>query len=138
MHAVDKVFTQRDADTMHRKEAISEKKLGKGDRGWNQWKEIMGWVLDSEHKTLELTEQHTKWIIDIFEDLRGQKRVSVKKWQRVLGELWFMGLVVPGLAGLFSALQLGLAHSDKHQVKITHFLCNHLSDFEALARDISL
>ena len=49
-----------------------------------------------------------------------------------------MGPVVPGSAGLFGALQLGLAHLDKHQVKITCFLCNHLSNFEALARDISL
>ena len=49
-----------------------------------------------------------------------------------------MGLAVPGSAGLFGALQLGLTHSDKHQVKITHFLCDHLSDFEALARGISL
>ena len=114
MHAIDKVFTQRDVDTMHHKEAISEKKLGKGDGGWNQWKEILGWMLDSKWKMLELTEQHTKQIMDIFEDLRGQKRVGIKKWQHVLGELWFMGLVVPGSAGLFGALQLGLAHSDKH------------------------
>ena len=71
MHAVDKVFAQRDADTMHRKEAILEKKLGKGDGGWNQQKEILGWVLDSEHKMLELTEWRAKRIVDIFEDLRG-------------------------------------------------------------------
>ena len=71
MHAADKVFAQRDAGTMHRKEAISEKKLGKGDGGWNQRKEILGWVLDSKQKTLELTEQRAKWIVDIFEDLRG-------------------------------------------------------------------
>ena len=73
MHAIDKVFTQRDADTMHRKEAISEKKLGKGDGGWNQQKEILGWVLDSKQKTLELTERHAKQIIDIFDDLRDRK-----------------------------------------------------------------
>ena len=56
MHAMDQVFAQRDADTMHHKEAISEKKLGKGDGGWNQWKEIIGWMLDSKQKMLELTE----------------------------------------------------------------------------------
>ena len=56
MHAVDQVFAQRDVNTMHHKEAISEKKLGKGDKGWNQWKEILGWMLDSKWKTLELTE----------------------------------------------------------------------------------
>ena len=58
---------------MHQKEAISEKKLGKGDRGWNQQKEILGWMLDSKQKTLELTEQCTKRIVDIFKDLRGRQ-----------------------------------------------------------------
>ena len=76
--------------------------------------------------------------MDIFKDLRGQNRVGVKKWQCVLGELWFMGLVVPGSMGLFGTLQLGLSNLDKHHIKITCFLRDHLSDFEALAQDISL
>ena len=46
MHAVDQVFAQQDSDTVQQKEAISEKKLGKGDGGWNQHKEILGWLLD--------------------------------------------------------------------------------------------
>ena len=49
-----------------------------------------------------------------------------------------MGPVVPGLVGLFGTLQLGLSHLDKHWVKITRFLRNHQSDFDALAWDISL
>ena len=80
MHAVDQVvFAQKDADTMHRKEAISEKKLGKGDGGWNQWKEVLGWILDTERKTLELTERCSKRILDIFKDLQGRNRVSSGK-----------------------------------------------------------
>ena len=73
----------------------------------------------------------------IFRDLQGCNRVSIKKWQHVLGKLWFMGLAVPGSTGLFGTLQLGLSHSDKHQVKITCFLRDHISNFEILARDIS-
>ena len=79
-------------------------------------------MLDSEHMMLELMEQHVKRIANIFEDLRDQKRIGVKKWQCMLGKLWFMGPMVPGSVGLFSALQLGLAHSDKHQVRITRSL----------------
>jgi hypothetical protein len=55
MHAVDQVFSQRDSDAAQRKEAISEKKLDKGDGGWSQRKEILGWQLDSNRGTLELT-----------------------------------------------------------------------------------
>ena len=60
--------------------------------------------------------------MDIFADLCGRHRIGVKKWQRVLGELRFMGPAVPGSAGLFGALQLGLSHADKHRVKITRHL----------------
>ena len=74
-----------------------------------------------------------KLIMDIFEDLCGWDRVRVKKLQQVLGELQFMGPAILGLAGLFSTLQLGLSHLDKHQVKITRFLHNHLTNsFDAL------
>ena len=138
MHAVYKVFAQRDADMMHHKEAISEKKLDKGDSRWSQQKEILGWILDSKWRTLELMDRHSKRTMAIFEDLCGRNRIGVKKWQQVLGELWFMGPVVPGSAGLFGALQLGLAHADRHQVKITRFLCNHLTNLEALACNIVL
>ena len=54
---------------MHQKEAILEKKLTKGDRGWNQWKEDLGWILDSKCMMLELMEQHAKRIVDIFKGL---------------------------------------------------------------------
>ena len=54
MHVVNQVFTQRDSDTAQQKEAIFEKKLDKGDGGWWQWKEILGWNLDSNLGTLEL------------------------------------------------------------------------------------
>ena len=81
-----------------------EKKLAKGDGGWNQRKEVLGWILDSDHMTLELMERHVKRIVNIFKDLKGRNRVSVKKWQHVLGELRFMGPAVPGSAGLFGAL----------------------------------
>jgi hypothetical protein len=36
LHAVDRVFAMRDEETLSRKEAVSEKKLNKGDGGWCQ------------------------------------------------------------------------------------------------------
>ena len=48
-----------------------------------------------------------------------------------------MGPAIPGSAGLFGALQLSLTHSDKHWVRITPHLRDHLHDFEALAHDVS-
>ena len=137
MHAINQVFSQRDTDTVQRKEAISEKKLAKGDGGWCQQKEILGWNLDSNSGTLELTPQRVSRVVNLFEELRDRRRVGVKKWQRILGELRFMGPAVPGSASLFGALQLRLSHADRHWVRITRHLQDHLDDFEALALDVS-
>ena len=53
---------------------------------------------------LELTDQRKARILAIFEDLHHKGRVGVKKWQRLLGKLCFMGPAVPGASGLFGAL----------------------------------
>ncbi len=47
-----------------------------------------------------------------------------------------MAPMIPGLAGLFGALQLGLSHMDQHQVQITSHLWDHLMGFETLAWSI--
>jgi hypothetical protein len=136
MHAVDKVFARPNVGTPGRKEAVSVKKLCKGDGGWCQRKEILGWMLDTARGTIELTPRRCLRVLDIFDYLRHRTRVSVKKWQRILGELRFMAPAIPGSAGLFGALQLGLSHSDRHRVRITSHLRDHLVDFETLARSI--
>ena len=81
---------------------------------------------------MELTERKKEHIIQIFNELRDKKRMGVKKWHRVLGELRFMGAAVPSAAGLIIAMQLGLTHSEKNCVQITPYLRDHLMDFEML------
>jgi hypothetical protein len=41
-----------------------------------------------------------------------QRRVSLKKWQQLLGELRSMALAIPAAIGLFSVLQDALKTSD--------------------------
>ena len=42
MHSIDQIFAQPNKSTSNRKEAVSKKKLNKGDGDWSQWKEILG------------------------------------------------------------------------------------------------
>ena len=115
---------------------VSKRKLEKGDGRWSRWKEVLSWTLDTKKGTLELTDRHKDWIHNIFQLLHGRHHVGLKALQQVLGKLQFMGPAIPGSAGLFGALQLGLTHSDKHRVCITPHLRDHLHDFEALAHDV--
>ena len=55
----------------------------------------------------------------------------------MLGELCFMGAVIPGSAGLFGAMQLGLKLADTTRVRIMPYLHDHLFDFECLAPSIA-
>ena len=135
MHAVDDVFSQPDSMTVKHKEAVSEKKLLKGEGGWSQWKEILGWILDTSRGTLELTDRQKSRILAIFEDLHHKGQVGIKKWQ------WNFDSWVPQSLGPLASSGLsswaGLSHADKHCIHITLHLQDHLTDFKALAHSIA-
>ena len=59
MHAIDLVLAKPDKETQHRKEAVSEKKMNKGNGGRNQYKEISHWILNTHKGTMQLTNR--KW-----------------------------------------------------------------------------
>ena len=79
-------------------------------------------ILNTSKGTMELTEWKKEHIIQIFNELQDKKCMGIKKWHCVLGELHFMGASIPGAAGLFGAMQLGLTHSEKNRVWITPYL----------------
>jgi hypothetical protein len=112
LHALDKVFRKVDEfDNPHRQETASLKKLLKGDATWSTRKAVLGWVLDTIEKTLELPAHRIDRLQEILDSiLPSHKRVSVQKWHMVLGELRSMSLALPGTRGLFSVLQEALRH----------------------------
>ena len=137
LHTIDEVFAPPSEADAHRREPTSLKKLLKGDGAWATRKLILGWIIDTLSQTIELPEHRKERIKALFDDLRGKRRVGVRKWQKILGELRFVSLAVPGSGGLFSALQLGLKHADKHRVKITQHIRHHIDDFERLATSLA-
>ena len=69
------------------RETVSVKKLKKGDGTWDTRKVILGWLIDTLRGTIELPNHKKERLLAIFDDLRGRKRISVKEWQKILGEL---------------------------------------------------
>ena len=53
-HAVDRVLAQPAETSLKRPEAISIKKLRKGDGSWTARKVLLGWVVGTTRQTLEL------------------------------------------------------------------------------------
>ena len=136
LHTIDQVLAQPLANEAHRAEAVSLKKLLKGDGSWATRKLILGWIIDTLRQTLEIPAYRKAMLADIFEDLKGRKRVGRKAWQSILGKLRFVSIAIPGSAGLFSALQLALNEATQNRIKITKHLRRHIHDFALLAADL--
>jgi len=137
MHAIDDIFRPLSpADGPQHKEPISVKKLQQGDGAWQTRKILLGWLIDSIRHTLELPAHRVARLEAIFAELRGRRRVSVKQWHKVLGELRSMVLAIPGGRGLFSILQTGFRYSDRHRIRIDSHLRAQLDDFELLSKDL--
>jgi hypothetical protein len=140
LHSLDKVFRKVDKlDNPHRQEPASLKKLLKGDATWSTRKAVLGWVLDTVEKTLELPARRIDRLQEILDSiLPSQKRVSVQKWHKVLGELRSMSLALPGTRGLLSVLQEALRHKshDGKRLRLCRPVHDFLDDFRWLAKEV--
>jgi hypothetical protein len=115
------------------------KKLLKGDATWATRKAVLGWVLDTVEKTLELPAHCIERLQEILDFiLPSQKRVSVQKWHKVLGELHSMSLALPGTRGLFLILQEALRHqsSEGKRLRLHYPVRDFLDDFRWLAKEV--
>jgi hypothetical protein len=119
-----------------RNDVASLKKFTEGDACYATRKIRLGWIVDSVLEILALPAHQHARLFEIFADLEGLHRVSLKKWYRVLGELRSMTLTIPGGRGLFSHLQTGFKHQDKFHIKINPGIRAQLDDFEYLAPDL--
>jgi hypothetical protein len=67
---------------------------------------------------------------------RSPKRLSIKRWHRLLGELWSMSLAIPGARGLFSHLQAALASQQQDRLRLARRFHDALDNFRWLRDDL--
>ena len=138
LHSIDQVFRPLESsDPPIRQHVPSTKKMRKGDACALTRKIVLGWLIDALRGTLELPEHRQLRLIEIFDYLRGRRRVGISKWHKILGELRSMALGIPGSRGFFGALQCGLRYADKHRVSLTKEIRDQLADFELLCQDLA-
>ena len=128
-----------DMETVRRNETASVKKLRKGDASWATCKKVLGWIIDTTAMTIHLPQRRVDRLEEILESIpRSQRRTSLKKWHKVLGELRSMTLAIPGARGLFSELQH--AFKDRpaaHRLKLSKGVHDALDDFRLLFGDLA-
>ena len=135
LHSIDSVLRPLSpTDPAHRKEPASVKKMAKGDAAWSTRKRVIDWDIDTEASTLSLPPHRLTRLYELLDFLDPpRKRVSVKFWHKLLGELRSMAPALPGTRGLFSILQEALQRSDRHRIRITKHVLDMVSNFRALA-----
>jgi len=139
MQSVDDVFRPLSPDdNTHRTEPISVSKLRKGDGSWATCKTVLGWVLDSVAMTLTLPPRRLHRLAELLADIPStQRRLSLDRWHRLLGELRSMSLALPGARGLFSHLQSALrSRLRTTRLRLTTGFHHALDDFRWLQTNL--
>lgn len=139
LHAIDDVFRPNDSrDNQYRREPVSLKKLRKGDCSWSTIKLVLGWIIDTVNMTIHLPKHRVDRLAEILASIPvHQKRTSVRKWHKVLGELRSMALALPGARNLFSTMQRALASKIGGRVALNKGVHQALDDFRWLLHDIT-
>jgi hypothetical protein len=139
-HTLDEVLRPKDQDDPEfRQEPISVKKLQKGDACWSTTKQMLGWLIDTVQATVTLPPHRIERLHTIIHSISpSQRRVSLQKWHKILGELRSMSLAIPGARGLFSHLQAALQarNLDKGRIRVSANIRANLQDFAWLAESL--
>ena len=91
-----------------RQDPASLKKMKQGDSTWATQKNLLGWLINSVRGTIHLPQHTVTRLTTMFQEVEGQRRVSRKRWRKLLGELRSMMLAIPGAEGMFSHIQVAL------------------------------
>jgi hypothetical protein len=139
MDSIDLVFRPLEAgDSPTRLEPISVKKLRKGDATWSTCKKLLGWIIDSVAMTLPMPPRRLARLSELLAEIpRSQKRLSIKKWHRLLGELRSMSIALPKARGLFSQLHVAGRTEEQGRVRLHLGFHDTLDDFRWLQRDLA-
>ena len=125
-------------DPPSRRHIISESKIAKGDATWSTNKTILGWSLDTARGTLQLQPHKAARLHELLGTHITKQRTSRTNWQRLLGELRYMGTAIRGAKYLFSILQHVLIDQPTSpRIRLTPLVRAALQDWQHLATTLA-
>jgi hypothetical protein len=112
LHAIDAMIRPLSPkDPPERKEPASVKTLLQGDAEWLTRKTILGWDVDTLDGTISLPPHRLDRLYELLDTVQPpRKRLPLRQWHQILGELRSMALALPGARGLFSVLQTSISY----------------------------
>ena len=139
LQAIDQVFRPLSpVDPSTRREPVSIKKLRKGDCSWGTIKLVLGWIIDTSTMTIHLPQHRQERLAEILASIPPtQKRIGIKKWHKILGELRSMSIALPGSRFLFSQMQHALTTRNGGRVALKKGVHQAVEDLSWMLQDIS-
>jgi hypothetical protein len=108
LHGIHSIFPPAVTGHVGGKDPISLKKLQQGDARWASEKEILGFLVDGETKTVRISDARAKEIVGEIRKILKKKRVQLKRYRHIVGKLRHVALILPGTKGLFSPINKAL------------------------------
>ena len=105
LHAIHSIFpASPNPDTNPDDEPVSLKKLHEGEGVWAFRKEILGWIFDGIHRTIELPPGKLQKIRDLAKKVLRRQHCSITEFQSLVGKLQHACLAIPNGKGILSPL----------------------------------
>jgi hypothetical protein len=109
LHGIHSVFPPPDVSGhTDGKDPVSLKKLQKGDGQWSHEKELLGFVVDGQAKTVRISDSKATDIVHEIRRILKKKKVQLRRYRRIVGKLRNVALIMPSTKGLFSPLNKAL------------------------------
>jgi hypothetical protein len=129
-------------DNPRRKEPNLTKKLAQGDAHWSCKKVVLGWLIDTQARTISLPQHRRDRLLELLAAIpRSQRRTSRQKWQSLVGEIRSMALALPGGRGLFSQLQSVITYDadpkPSDRLRLSPSVHDQVDDFRWLASTLT-
>jgi hypothetical protein len=135
LHTIHGIFPPPNASG-HKggKDPVSRTKLERGDARWEQEKEMLGFALDGQFRTVRLPAAKAQTISTEISRILKKNRIPIKRFQKIVGKLRHATLVLPSTLSLFAPLNKALQGDPTHVV-VTSEIREVLRDFISLAED---
>ena len=115
LHGIEQVFPAPDV-TNHEggRQPISEKKLKRGEANWFVQKDVLGWLLHGEARTVQLTADKADRYKTELKKLLKKTKIPLPRYRRILGRLRFAALCLPAGRALMTPLNRAMRGSPKN------------------------
>ena len=133
LHGVHAIFPLPAVTGHNGYDPIAESKLEKGDGTWEYEKEILGWLINGLHGTIQLPPNKFNDICALLRKLLKKHRVTLNEFQRLAGKLKNSAMGIPGGKSLFTLIYMAMS-GDPEFIKITPLLRQWFEDWRCLVQ----